>query len=69
MWCMRPIIGSCSMRVKISYKLIAAVGFVAIVIIGIFAYVMLNAHQRLLTVEMEHSVHQLSETVEEQYQI
>src|SRR5574341_1224635 len=51
------------MRVKISYKLIAAVGFVAIVIIGIFAYVMLNAHQRQLIAEMERSAHQLSETV------
>jgi two-component system NtrC family sensor kinase len=51
------------MYVKISYKLIAAVGFAAIVIIGIFAYLMLNAHQRQLIAEMERSAHQLSETV------
>src|SRR5574341_348510 len=51
------------MYVKISYKLIAAVGFVAIVIIGIFAYLILNAHQRQLIAELERSAHQLSETV------
>jgi two-component system NtrC family sensor kinase len=51
------------MRSKISYKLIAAVGLVAIVIIGIFAYLILNAHQRQLIAELERSAHQLSETV------
>lgn len=51
------------MPFRISYKLIAAVGFVAIVIIGIFAYLMLNAHQRQLIAELERSAQQLSETV------
>jgi two-component system NtrC family sensor kinase len=51
------------MQSRISYKLIAAVGSVAIVIIGIFAYLILNAHQRQLIAEMERSAHQLSETV------
>lgn len=52
-----------TMYSKISYKLIAAVGVVAITIIGIFAYLILNAHQRQLIGELERSAHQLSETV------
>lgn len=48
---------------KISYKLIAAVGLVALTIIGVFAYLILNAHQRQLIAELERSAHQLSETV------
>ncbi|MCG3120305.1 MAG: Adaptive-response sensory-kinase SasA [bacterium] len=51
------------MQSRISYKLIAAVGFAAIVIIGIFAYLMLNAHQRQLIAELERNAQQLSETV------
>ncbi|MCI0691079.1 ATP-binding protein [candidate division KSB1 bacterium] len=51
------------MHVKISYKLIAAVGGVAVAIIGIFAYLILNAHQRQLIAELERNAHQLSETV------
>ncbi len=48
---------------KISYKLIAAVAAVAILIIGVFAYLLLRAHQRQLIAELERSAHQLSETV------
>jgi two-component system NtrC family sensor kinase len=51
------------MRFKISYKLIAAVGGVAIVIIGIFAYLILNSHRQQLIAELERNAHQLSETV------
>ncbi|MGH7491911.1 MAG: sensor histidine kinase [bacterium] len=51
------------MPTKISYKLIAAVGGVALVMIGIFAYVILKAQQRQLIAELERNAHQLSETV------
>jgi two-component system NtrC family sensor kinase len=51
------------MTTKISYKLIAAVGSVAIFIISIFAYLILSTHQRQLIAELERSAHQLSETV------
>jgi len=51
------------MRNKISYKLIVAVGSVALVIIGIFAWVMLTAHREQLISEVRRSAHQLSETV------
>ncbi|OFW68224.1 MAG: hypothetical protein A2Y74_07500 [Actinobacteria bacterium RBG_13_63_9] len=51
------------MRTKISYKLIVAVGSVALVIIGIFAYGILSAHQQQLISEVRRSAHQLSETV------
>src|SRR4030042_1749826 len=51
------------MSSKISYKLIAAVGGVAVLIIGIFAYVLLNAHQEQLIREVRRSADQLSETV------
>jgi two-component system NtrC family sensor kinase len=51
------------MQTKISYKLIAAVGSVALIIIGIFAYVILSAHQQQLISELRRSAHQLSETV------
>lgn len=51
------------MRIKISYKLIVAVGSVAVVIIGIFAYLILNSHQQQLIAELERNAHQLSETV------
>jgi two-component system NtrC family sensor kinase len=51
------------MQNKISYKLIAAVGLVSVVIIGIFAYLILNSHQQQLIAELERSAHQLSETV------
>jgi two-component system NtrC family sensor kinase len=51
------------MRTKISHKLILAVGSVALVIIGIFAYGILDAHKRHLISEVRRSAHQLSETV------
>lgn len=51
------------MQFKVSYKIIAAVGGVTVVIIGIFAYLILNAQQRQLIAEVERSAHQLSETV------
>jgi two-component system NtrC family sensor kinase len=48
---------------KISYKLIVAVGSVALIIIGIFAYGILSAHQQQLISEVRRSALQLSETV------
>jgi len=51
------------MSTKISYKLIVAVGSVALVIIGIFAYVTLSALQQQLIGEVRRSAYQLSETV------
>ena len=51
------------MSTKISYKLIVAVGSVALIIIGVFAYGMLSAHRRQLIGEVRRSAHQLSETV------
>jgi two-component system, NtrC family, sensor kinase len=51
------------MKLKISYKLIIAVGSVAVAIIGVFAYLILDAHERQLVSELERSAHQLSETV------
>jgi two-component system, NtrC family, sensor kinase len=51
------------MATKISYKLIVAVGSVALIIIGVFAYIMLSAHQRQLISEVRRSANQLSETV------
>ncbi len=51
------------MQARVSSKLIAAVGVVAITIIGVFAYLILDAHQRQLIAELERNAHQLSETV------
>ena len=51
------------MQATVSSKLIAAVGIVAMAIIGIFAYLILTAHQRQLIAELERNAHQLSETV------
>jgi two-component system NtrC family sensor kinase len=51
------------MRFKISYKLIAVVAGVAVVIIGFFAYLILNSHRQQLVADIERSAHQLSETV------
>jgi len=51
------------MQIKVSHKIIAAVGGVTIVIIGTLAYLILNAQQRLHIAELERSAHQLSETV------
>jgi two-component system NtrC family sensor kinase len=51
------------MRTKISYKLIVAVGSVALIVIGFFSYGILSAHQRQLISEVRRSAHQLSETV------
>jgi len=51
------------MRTRISQKLIVGVGGVALVIIGIFAWVILDAHRRHLISEVRRSAHQISETV------
>lgn len=51
------------MHKKISYKLIAAVGSVAAILIGIFAYIILNSYQGYLLADLEQYAHQLSETV------
>ena len=51
------------MVIRISYKLIVAVGSVALVIIGIFAFVTLRASQKQLISELRVSANQLSETV------
>jgi two-component system, NtrC family, sensor kinase len=51
------------MQTKISYKLIVAVGSVALIIIGIFAYGILSALQQQLISEVRRSANQLSETV------
>lgn len=51
------------MRRRISQKLIVGVGGVALVIIGIFAWGIQDAHKRHLINEVRRSAHQLSETV------
>jgi len=51
------------MSTKISYKLIVAVGSVTLIIIGVFAYGILSAHQQQLIGEVRRSALQLSETV------
>jgi two-component system NtrC family sensor kinase len=51
------------MVTRISYKLIVAVGSVALVIIGIFSFVTLRASQKQLISELRLSANQLSETV------
>jgi two-component system, NtrC family, sensor kinase len=51
------------MQFKISYKIIAAVGGVTALIIGIFAYLNLKAQKEQLNTELERSARQLSETV------
>jgi len=51
------------METRISYKLISAVGGVAIVIIGAFAYVILDSQQQLLLADLERSANQLSATI------
>ena len=51
------------MRTKISYKLIVAVGSVALTVIGFFSYGILSAHRQQLIGEVRRSAHQLSETV------
>ncbi len=51
------------MRLKISSKIIVAVGGVTIAIIGIFAYINLKAQKDQLNAELERSAHQLIETV------
>ena len=51
------------MLTKISYKLIVAVGSVALLIIGVFAYGILSAHRQQLIGEVRRSALQLSETV------
>jgi two-component system NtrC family sensor kinase len=51
------------MRTRISQKLIVGVGSVAVVIIGFFAYGILDAYKQHLINEVRRSAHQLSETV------
>lgn len=51
------------MTTRVSNKLILAVAGVAIAIIGVFSYLLLQAHQRQLLAELKRSAHQLSETV------
>jgi len=51
------------METRISYKLITAVGVVAIVIIGVFAYLILDSQQQQLIADLELSANQLSETI------
>jgi two-component system NtrC family sensor kinase len=51
------------MLTRISLKIITAVGGVALIIIGVFAYGILEAHKRHLINEVRRSAHQLSETV------
>ena len=51
------------MTSKISHKLIVGVAGVAIVIIGVFAWVILDSQQRLLLGDLERSANQLSATI------
>ena len=51
------------MRTKISYKLIVAVGSVALTVIGFFSYGILSDHRQQLIGEVRRSAPQLSETV------
>jgi two-component system, NtrC family, sensor kinase len=51
------------MQFKISYKIIAAVGGITAMIIGIFAYLNLKAQKEQLNTELERSARQLIETV------
>ena len=48
---------------KISHKLIVGVAGVAVVIIGIFAWVILDSQQRLLLADLERAANQLSATI------
>jgi len=48
---------------KISHKLILTVAIVSIAIIGIFSYLIVTSHHRALISQVEHSAHQLSETI------
>lgn len=48
---------------KISNKLIIAVGSVAITIIAIFSYFIIESQKKALTLQIEHHANQLSETV------
>lgn len=48
---------------KIGFKLIVAVGFTAIITIGIFSYFNIQSHSSSLLAEVERSANQLSETV------
>jgi two-component system, NtrC family, sensor kinase len=52
-----------AMLTRISTKIIVAVGSVALIIIGIFSYGILDAHKRHLINEVRRSAYQLSETV------
>ncbi len=51
------------MTSKISHKLIVGVAAVAIVIIGVFAWVILDSQQRLLLADLERGANQLSATI------
>jgi two-component system NtrC family sensor kinase len=51
------------MTSKISHKLIVGVALVAVAIIGVFAWVILESQQRLLVADLERSANQLSATI------
>ncbi len=51
------------MTSKISHKLIVGVAGVAVVIIGVFAWLILDSQQRLLLGDLERSANQLSATI------
>ena len=51
------------MTSKISHKLIVGVAGVAVVIIGVFAWVILDSQQRLLLADLERAANQLSATI------
>lgn len=51
------------MHLKISHKLIAAVGLTVISIIGIFSYIMIHSQSEMLIEELERSALQLIESV------
>lgn len=51
------------MKNKISYKLILAVGCVAVTTISVFSYIIIDSQRKELISQIEHSAHQLSETV------
>ena len=51
------------MNKKIGYKLIAIVGLVSIIIIGMFSYKISSANRNALIAQIDHHANQLSETV------
>lgn len=53
----------CDMKDKISNKLIVAVGFVSIAVIGIFSFTISRSQQKALLAQIDHNASQLSETI------